>query len=52
MKEYKIDIDESFLKVLGPQMYTNIYYVLGEVIANAYDADAENVYLTINSEKK
>lgn len=52
MKEYKIDIDESFLKVLGPQMYTNIYYVLGEVIANAYDADAENVYLTIDSVNK
>ena len=32
-------------------MYTNIYYVLGEIIANAYDADANNVYIIYNNEK-
>jgi hypothetical protein len=26
-------------------LYTNIYYVLAELIANAYDADAHNVYV-------
>ncbi|EAF1337669.1 ATP-binding protein, partial [Listeria monocytogenes] len=29
----------------GPHLYTNIYYILGELIANAYDADAKNVYV-------
>lgn len=44
-KEYKIDIDPRILELLGPSLYTNIYYVLAELIANAYDADAKNVYI-------
>lgn len=43
-KEYKIEIDARILELLGPNLYTNIYYVLAELIANAYDADAHNVY--------
>ena len=31
------------LELLGPNLYTNIYYVLAELIANAYDADATRV---------
>ena len=31
-------------------MYTNIYYVLAELIANAYDADAKNVYIISNKD--
>ncbi len=45
MKEYKINIDPRILELLGPNLYTNIYYVLAELIANAYDADANNVYI-------
>lgn len=45
MKEYKINIDPRILELLGPNLYTNIYYVLAELIANAYDADAKNVYV-------
>ena len=45
MKEYKINIDPRILELLGPNLYTNIYYVLAELIANAYDADAKNVYI-------
>lgn len=48
-KEYKIEIDPRILELLGPNLYTNIYYVLAEIIANAYDADAHNVYI-INEE--
>ena len=44
-KEYKINIEPSILELLGPSLYTNIYYVLAELIANAYDADAKNVYI-------
>ncbi len=48
MKEYKINVDPRILELLGPNLYTNIYYVLAELIANAYDADAKNVYITAN----
>lgn len=50
MKEYKINIDPRILELLGPNLYTNIYYVLAELIANAYDADARNVYIIANSD--
>lgn len=49
MKEYRLNVDPRILELLGPNLYTNIYYVLAELIANAYDADAENVYI-ISSE--
>jgi len=44
-KEYKINIDPRILELLGPHLYTNIYYVLAELIANSYDAGAHNVYV-------
>ncbi len=44
-KEYKISVDTRILELLGPNLYTNIYYVLAELIANAYDASARNVYI-------
>lgn len=44
-KKYKLEIDPRILELLGPHLYTNIYYILGELIANAYDADAKNVYI-------
>ena len=48
-KKYKLNIDPKILELLGPSLYTNIYYILAELIANAYDADANNVYI-ISSE--
>lgn len=48
MKEYRLNVDPRILELLGPNLYTNIYYVLAELIANAYDADAKNVYITAN----
>ncbi|MCU9528711.1 ATP-binding protein [Pseudomonas mosselii] len=50
MKEYALNIDPRILELLGPNLYTNIYYVLAELIANAYDADARNVYVIANSD--
>lgn len=44
-REYKIKIDPRILELLGPSLYTNIYYVLAELIANSYDAAASNVYI-------
>lgn len=44
-KTYPMTIDPSILELLGPSLYTNIYYVLAELIANAYDAQAKNVYI-------
>lgn len=43
--EYLINISPRILELLGPSLYTNIYYVLAELIANAYDACASNVYI-------
>ncbi len=45
-REYLIDISPRILELLGPHLYTNIYYVLAELIANSYDAGATNVYIT------
>ena len=50
-REYKIEIDPRILELLGPNLYTNIYYVLAELIANAYDADAHNVYIIANDKE-
>ena len=44
-QEYIISINPGILKLLGPHLYTNIYYVLAELIANAYDAGASNTYI-------
>ncbi len=49
-KEYRLEIDPNILKLLGPNLYTNIYYVLAELIANAYDASAKNVYIISNKD--
>lgn len=44
-RDYIINIDPKILKFLGPSLYTNVYYVLAELIANAWDADATEVYI-------
>lgn len=50
MKEYALNVNPRILELLGPNLYTNIYYVLAELIANAYDADAKNVYIISNKD--
>jgi len=49
--EYQISIDNRILELLGPNLYTNIYYVLAELIANAYDANAHDVYIIDEKDK-
>lgn len=49
-KEYLLTVNPRILELLGPNLYTNIYYVLAELIANAYDADAKNVYIFSNKD--
>ena len=49
-KKYQISVDPKILELLGPSLYTNIYYILAELIANAYDADAKNVYIFIDDD--
>lgn len=49
-KKYRLNVDPRILELLGPNLYTNIYYVLAELIANAYDADATNVYIIANED--
>lgn len=44
-RTYELQLDPKILRLLGPSLYTNIYYILAELIANAYDADAKNVYI-------
>lgn len=51
-KKYFVDFGPELLKLLGPNLYTNIYFVLGEIIANAYDADANNVYILYDTSKE
>lgn len=34
-KEYRININPRILELLGPSLYTNIYYIIAELIANA-----------------
>ena len=50
MKEYQLNVDPRILELLGPNLYTNIYYVLAELVANAYDADAHNIYIISNKD--
>lgn len=47
-KEYILNIDPRILELLGPSLYTNIYYIIAELVANAYDADAKDVYIIDN----
>ena len=49
-KEYPIKISPEILELLGPSLYSNIYYVLAELIANSYDADAQNVWIDITED--
>lgn len=47
-KEFKLKVSPRMLELLSKDLYTNMYFVLAELIANSYDADAENVYVYID----
>ena len=45
--KYTMRISRLTIDKLGIQMYDRVSAVLAELIANAYDADAENVKITL-----
>jgi hypothetical protein len=47
---YNFNISLSVLNHLGRNLYRNVITVLGEAISNSWDADAKNVYITIDRE--
>jgi hypothetical protein len=47
---YKMTVDLNVLDHLGINLYSNIAAVLTEAVANAWDADAENVEVNIDPE--
>ena len=50
--ELVMTFDPNTIEHLGVRMYSTLPPVLAELIANAYDADAEHVKLTLNDEKE
>ena len=52
MKQYNFNISLSILNHLGRNLYRSFMTVLGEAISNSWDADARNVYITIDRDAK
>ena len=50
--KFQFEISLSVLNHLGRNLYRNFITVLGEAISNSWDAEAENVYINIDREKK
>lgn len=49
---YQMTIGMSVLKQLGINLYSNISAVVSEVVANSWDADASNVWITMDRTDK
>ena len=50
MEKYEIKLDRRVLKQLGSQLYGDTPSVIAELVANSYDADAHNVWITIDTQ--
>ncbi len=50
MSDFKFNISLSVLNHLGRNLYRNFITVIGEAISNSWDADAQNVWITIDRE--
>lgn len=48
---YRFEISLSVLNHLGRNLYRNFITVLGEAISNAWDADANNVWIKIDRDR-
>ena len=48
---YRMRLSLNVLKHLGLNLYSNVPAVLSEVVANAWDADAQDVRIYLNKEK-
>lgn len=51
-QEHKFLISMTVLDHLGRQLYRNFITVIGEAISNAWDADAQNVWIELDREQK
>ena len=49
-EEYTLDIDLNVLNHLGLNLYSNVPAVLAELIANAWDADASRVDVSVKEQ--
>lgn len=49
--KYTMSIDLNVLNHLGINLYSNIPAVLSEIVANSWDADAENVHVIFGDDK-
>lgn len=49
---YKMTLSLNVLNHLGINLYSSVPAVLSEVVANSWDADAEHVWITLDSKKK
>ena len=49
-ERFTFDISLSVLNHLGRNLYRSFVTVLGEAISNAWDADAENVWIYIDKD--
>ena len=47
---YTLTLSLSVLKELGINLYSNVSAVIAETIANAWDADAENVSIKLDKD--
>ena len=50
--KYEMTMSLNILRHLGLGLYSNIAAVLSEVVANSWDADAENVSISIDSDSE
>ena len=50
-EEYTLDIDLNVLNYLGLNLYSNVPAVLAELIANAWDADAARVDVSVEEQR-
>ncbi|UUD36108.1 ATP-binding protein [Mycoplasmopsis citelli] len=51
-KGFKIKFDKNTIEHLGVKLYSSLPPVISELISNSYDADAENVEIKIDYDKK
>ena len=50
--QFKFEISLSVLNHLGRNLYRNFITVLGEAISNSWDADAKNIWITIDRDNQ
>lgn len=50
-RPFKMSLSLSVLKHLGLNLYSNVPAVLSEVVANSWDADAQNVWITLDADR-